>query len=57
LEIDMIRLAVTAVNIPAMSGNRLQLLDAAEPIYRKFSAACRPASLKIRMASKRVGSI
>jgi cardiolipin synthase A/B len=26
------RLAVTTVNIPALSGNRLQLLDAAEPI-------------------------
>jgi cardiolipin synthase len=37
------RLAVTTVNIPAMSGNRLQLLDAAEPIYRKPGAACRSA--------------
>ncbi len=27
------RLAETTVNIPAMSGNRLQLLDAAEPIF------------------------
>ena len=28
------RLAETTVNIPAMSGNRLQLLDAAEPILQ-----------------------
>lgn len=30
------RLAVTTVNIPALSGNRLQLLDAAEPILRSM---------------------
>ncbi len=30
------RLAVTTVNIPALSGNRLQLLDAAEPILRSI---------------------
>jgi cardiolipin synthase len=30
------RLAETTVNIPAMSGNRLQLLDAAEPILRSI---------------------
>ena len=30
------RLAQTTVNIPAMSGNRLQLLDAAEPILRSI---------------------
>jgi cardiolipin synthase len=30
------RLAETAVNIPALSGNRLQLLDAAEPILRSM---------------------
>ena len=30
------RLAETTVNIPAMSGNRLQLLDAAEPILRSM---------------------
>jgi cardiolipin synthase A/B len=31
---SLIRLAATTVNIPALSGNRLQLLDAAEPILR-----------------------
>ena len=30
------RLAETTVNIPAISGNRLQLLDAAEPILRSI---------------------
>jgi len=30
------RLAQTTVNIPALSGNRLQLLDAAEPILRSM---------------------
>ncbi|MEJ2165366.1 MAG: cardiolipin synthase [Desulfobacterales bacterium] len=30
------RLAATTVNIPALSGNRLQLLDAAEPILRSI---------------------
>ena len=30
------RLAETTVNIPALSGNRLQLLDAAEPILRSI---------------------
>jgi len=30
------RLAQTAVNIPSLSGNRLQLLDAAEPILRSM---------------------
>jgi cardiolipin synthase len=30
------RLAETTVNIPALSGNRLQLLDAAEPILRSM---------------------
>ena len=30
------RLAATTVNIPALSGNRLQLLDAAEPILRSM---------------------
>ena len=33
------RLAQTAVNIPAMSGNRLQLLDAAEPILALYDQA------------------
>jgi len=30
------RLAATTINIPALSGNRLQLLDAAEPIFRSM---------------------
>ena len=33
---SLVRLAETTVNIPAMSGNRLQLLDAAEPILRSM---------------------
>jgi len=32
------RLAETTVNIPAMSGNRIQLLDAAEPILRSITS-------------------
>jgi cardiolipin synthase len=33
---SLIRLAATTVNIPALSGNRLQLLDAAEPILHSI---------------------
>ena len=40
------RLAETTVNIPAISGNRLQLLDAAEPILRSIiSDLIRPCFL------------
>ncbi len=33
---SLVRLAETTTNIPAMRGNRLQLLDAAEPILRSI---------------------